>query len=473
MLADTGKPLRREHWTIHFALRLVFHQPVADPVPYLRRAWQVVRYQHPALGATISPNDAEDPKAHPHFSVGPLDAEAWANDTFTICHDHESAVDLFSSLYSTAAATCYWIPTSSEAVIRSSHWRIDGVGMALLSHDFMTALASVMQHGVDAPLKVLVGGRESVSSLAPNLELLVRGESPSVGSADGEEDPTLAAGADALVAEFLRGVPSIGLPTRHGSAELSPGASGCVVARLDTATTAKVAAACRERSIKVTSAVHAAIIRVTAGFPQHPLSKCYAAFVPVDLRRSLEAVATPESKAVSKVVGLYFSGLPVCVDSVLPEEGKNIKGFEDIARDLAAVYARDLLQFWDVGDGSGRKISFLDLAEPYVRRTTALFGAPVPEGLPPVQTPDLSSLGKVDTYLQREYGSAGRGKVEVADFWIGTEMLNRCVQFHTWSWRDELNLGACFNLSYYEKEFVGDILGKVIQELLQGCGVDT
>jgi hypothetical protein len=46
----------------------------------------------------------------------------------------------------------------------------------------------------------------------------------------------------------------------------------------------------------------------------------YAAFVPVDLRRALVETATPEAKAVSKVVGLYFSGLPLCVDDVFTEE---------------------------------------------------------------------------------------------------------------------------------------------------------
>ena len=100
-------------------------------------------------------------------------------------------------------------------------------------------------------------------------------------------------------------------------------------------------------------------------------------------------------------------------------------------------------------------ISLLDLAEPYVQRTTKLFDAPVPEGFPPAQTPDLSSLGRVETYLQKEYGSSERGVVEVCNFWIRTEMLNRSVQFHTWGWRDELHLGACFNTSFYEKEFGG------------------
>jgi hypothetical protein len=38
-----------------------------------------------------------------------------------------------------------------------------------------------------------------------------------------------------------------------------------------------------------------------------------------------------------------------------------------------------------------------------VQRTTALFNTPVPEGLPPVQTPDLSSLGRMESFIKEEY----------------------------------------------------------------------
>lgn len=267
-------------------------------------------------------------------------------------------------------------------------------------------------------------------------------------------------------------MPSIGFPSKSGSEAAIPGSSQRVITCLDAGTTTKVAAACRDKGIKVTSAVHAAIVRVTASFPQHPLSKSYAAFVPVDLRRAIARTAAPDAETISKSAGVYFSGLPVCVGSVLPGDGDPQKGVEAIARELGAVYSRDLDEFWAPPGSSIQAISLLDLAEPYVRRTTALFNAPIPEGLPPVQTPDLSSLGKIESYLQREYWIDGDSKVGVTDFWLGTEMLTRNVQFHVWSWNGTLHLSACFNTSFYEKYFVVGILDKVIQELFLGCGVD-
>ncbi|KAI1743869.1 hypothetical protein F4680DRAFT_407804 [Xylaria scruposa] len=473
-LSDSGKPLNREHWTIHFVLRLKFPPSITDPIPHLQYAWETLRLRHPTLGATLKEPEGSSDRAS--LSAGPLNVKEWTDNTFIVCHEHADAGQLFSSLYSTPTATCYWIPASCELVIRSSHWRIDGVGMALLGHEFMTALAKVVMIKPDTPERDSFHTEllSNPSSVPPSLEDLAKAQSTY--SRSGEDDPILAAGADELVGIFLRGVPSIGLPARTSStAEPVPGPSARVMAHLDAEKTTRVATACRRMGIKVTSAVHAAIVRVTARFPQHPLSKSYAAFVPVDLRRALDDTATLETKAISKVVGLYFSGLPICVDNVFT------KSFEDIAQDLAIVYARDLSRFWSpipttetrIGDLKEKMIGLLDLAEPYVQRTTALFNTPVPEGLPPVQTPDLSSLGRMESSIKKEYGNdnSDRGGVQVLDFWVGTEMLTRNVQFHIWSWDGSLRLGASFNTSFYEKGFVADVVQAVIRELLDGCGI--
>ncbi|ETS75005.1 hypothetical protein PFICI_13489 [Pestalotiopsis fici W106-1] len=468
MLADGGKLLNREHWTIHTALRLAFHPSVTDPAPLLRRSWEILWRQHPALGATITAANGEGPRL-----TAAQDTHESANSTFKICSEIADSSELFSSLCSTPTATCYFIQRSSEVVIRSSHWRTDGLGMAILCHDFMKALASVIKasgdrHGSSEPPSLL----HAESSLAPTLEQLARAQSRLDIPSESTKVPVLEAGADALVAQFLRGVPSIGLPTKAESADAVPGSSGRSVMRLGAKTTAELAAACRDHRIKMTSAIHAAIVRVAASFPQHPLCKSYAAFVPVDLRRALEATATDETRNVSKVVGLYFSGLPVCVEQVVSEGDRaSTIGFDTIARSLDATYSRDLVNFWESPDG--QTVGLLDLAQPYLERTTQLFGAPVPEGLPPVQTPDLSSLGKIDSFLQTEYGTADEGKAEVMDFWIGTEMLNRSVQFHTWSWKGEFVLGACFNQSFYGKDFVDGVLNKVVHELQAGLNVVT
>ncbi|KAK7737366.1 hypothetical protein SLS53_006670 [Cytospora paraplurivora] len=413
----------------------------------------------------------DDKANHPRerLTVTPFEADAWIKDTFVVHHSRqgEDANTLFTSLSPSPTAMFYWLPVSSEVVIRSSHWRLDGIGLTKLAHSFLTALADVLRLGPDAPSLDVYTDKLPASSrpLPPCLEDLARqvrlrdsrhGNDKSKNNRSKELlESYLELGADELVAEFLRGVPSIGLPTREGSAHSAPGASARASNRLSTADTARVTAALRAKKFSFTGAVHAAIARVTALYPQHPLCKSYAAFFPINLRQSLAATAVVAEEEL--VFGLYFSGLPMCIDGMLPVQGGDGKGFDDAAREMTAIYRRDLIDFWKTPDG--QVVSMLDLAEPYLARTTALFSAPVPEGLPPVQTPDLSGLGRVETYLQQEYGSdSGSAKVDVDDLWIATEMLNRSVQFHDWSWRDQLNIAASFNKSFYHNEFIVGVL---------------
>ncbi|KAI1159356.1 hypothetical protein F5B18DRAFT_590947 [Nemania serpens] len=469
-LSDQGKPLNREHWTIHLALTLEFPLSIRDPVPYLKCAWQVVRLRHPELEAQVSSaQDTTNPVSQPRLVPSDLDVNAWVENTFFIFQDYSCADDAFSGLHATSTPTCNWLPASSQLVLRASHWRTDGVGMALLGHDFMIALASSMRQGHEPLLVARTLGTDGFHSgpvsIPSSLEELARTQSRYPDLHGSEENPILAAGADALVAQFLKGIPSIGLPTIADSETVVPSWSDRTARALDADTTARISSACRNMGFTVTSAVHAAIVSTAASFPQHPLAKSYAAFVPVDLRQTLGGSA-------NQTIGLYFSGLPVYIDSSLFQQGA--ASFELIARHLGSVYSRDLVHFWrPSGSGSeGEYLSLLDLVEPYVRRTTMLFNAPVPENLPSIQTPDLSSLGKLERYIQPEYHlEDSEEAVQVVGVWMGTEMLNRSIQFHVWSWKGSLNLAASFNTSFYEKKFVAGVVDLIIKDLLAGCKV--
>ncbi|KAH8761075.1 hypothetical protein F5883DRAFT_678826 [Diaporthe sp. PMI_573] len=481
-LADLGAPLEREHWAVHLALGLRVSGTV-ELLPYIQRTWQEVRRQYPAIGSIICPAQEQASQEQPEapareiLAIPTFDAARWTKDTFFVHETQANAESLFSFLRPTPTATCHWLPRSSQVVIRSSHWRLDGIGMTRLGHVFLTNLAEILRTKLeDAPLHP-TADLPSSQSLPPNLESVARiwrqKQGTEAEKSQDEKDThalRLEAGADALVGEFLRGVPSIGLPTRPNSETAHPGASARVETRLNVSQTAKIAEARRAKKISFTGAVHAAIVRVTAEFPQHALAKSYAAFFPVDLRQSIiGAGAAPEDQLT---FGLYFSGLPICVQRVIPGEDGKAKTFEEVAHEMTSVYTRDLTAFWKAPDGT--QVSLMELAEPYLQRTTVLFNTPAPEGLPSIQAPDLSGLGKVETYLNREYKSPSdplAPKVEVSDVSIGTDRLDRCVQFHVWSWRDELRLGASFNQSFYEKSFVEELLGKIVEELFRGLEI--
>lgn len=481
-LADLGTPLEREHWAVHLALSLRVPNTV-ELLPYLQRTWAEVRRQYPAIGSIIDHTQASGTQDEHHIpgqgilKIPSFDAAFWVMNTFFVHETEKNADSLFSVLRPTSTATCHWLPRSSQMVIRSSHWRLDGIGMVKLGHVFLTKLTEILGSKLEDGLNGHGADSALTQSLPPSLESLAHAwkQKQVTGAQLSKEErdahsARLEAGADVLVGEFIRGLPSIGLPTRPGSEKVPPGASARVETRLNETQTAKIAEARRVKGISFTGAIHAAIVRVTAQFPQHPCAKSYAAFFPVDLRQSIVAARAASEEQLT--FGLYFSGLPICVQGVIPGEEGKAKTFEEIAHEMTSVYTRDLIAFWTTPDG--KQVSLMELAEPYLQRTTVLFNTPVPDGLPPVQAPDLSGLGKVETYLKREYMSISdplAPKIEVTDVSIGTDRLDRCVQFHVWSWRDELRLGASFNQSFYEKSYVEDLFRKVVDELLKGLGI--
>ncbi|KAI8711478.1 hypothetical protein NCS52_01411300 [Fusarium sp. LHS14.1] len=447
LLADGGAPINHEHWAITVAMRLKIPESVKEAVPVLGRAWFTLVWLHPNLAGRTHISDAEDPSSQ-ILSVGSLDEDEWLAQTFFQHENIPDSTTLLGSLRPSPTATCHWILASQELCVSSSHWRIDGIGMLMLANSFMKNIAEILCNDGNNPT---IQG-----PLTPSLDTIV-------GSyVDEEATPMyLRSTADALVTEFVKGVPSIGLPTITGSLTAAPGPTERQSTSFDATTTKSIIAACKKRGLSVPSAVHAAFVRATATYPQNPLAKSYAAFFPTDLRPYLPLPHNGESFAV----GMFCSGLPVTVPDVLG------LSFNSIAQILNNVYKRDLTRMCT--DDEGKPQGMLDLMAPYVRRTTKLFNTPPPPELPPVENPDLSSFGKVEQYLQHEYafGRGGEDKVEVDGFWIGTETLARSPQCYVWTFKDQLTIQGCFNTSFYDREFVCEVLEKVKVELLEGLEV--
>ncbi|KAM5344425.1 hypothetical protein ACJ41O_012961 [Fusarium nematophilum] len=455
VLADNIVAGDRENWAISLALRLQFPPSIEDPILYVRRTWLLLRRLHPHLAAEVSTSESGD--AH-SVTIADLDADKWLAETFT---DHsqdgiQNSTALLSTFRRTPTATCHWLPASQEVHIRCSHWRIDGVGSMMLGHSFMTALVSVLRLGLDADLESY---ESSVAhgSLTPSIEDLL-------GSCTDEEKTpaSLREGAGQLIADFAKGVPSIGLPTRKGSESAAPGATSREKVTLDEATTASVTAACNKRGFSVSSAVHAALISVTASYPQHPMAKSYAAFFPTDTRRYFPSPWNSPEFAV----GTFCSALPICITDV------GNKDFDTVVRELSVVYSRDLTRA--VVKPDGEALSMFDMIAPFARRCVQAVCTPAPPEFPPAQNPDMSNLGVAEKHIEREYafGESSEDKIEVASIWVGVEVLLRWIQTYVWTFRDQLTVEACYNQSFYEREFILEVLDKVKAALLAGLDIE-
>lgn len=495
-LADAGSSANREHAAFFTVLQVRFPSKVANPKDYIARAWEVVGRRFPALRAEISPPDAGDPQKRHRLTVQPFSKHSFRS-TFTV-HPNCPNVDvLFSTSPIRSTATCYWLPTPGQIILRTSHWRADGVGQILLTDVFMSTLASVVERGLDAPLDDSFTRQPEGGAITPSLEDLIRKYV--------KDPPAEAADADILMDTLVRGGQSIAVPTIPGSEMAVPTACSRAAVRMSPESTAELTRACREQGISMTSALNAAIIRATARYPQDPKADSYVIFAPVDLRESLVAAGAYEC---AQPMGTYVSGLPLRIEGVVarPDGSRGEtapgKSFAALADELGAFYKQDVLRYQRPGDTSGPTVSLLRLAEPYIERMTGLFATFPAPGFPYPKTPVIGNLGKMDGLIKREYAGSsinnshnnsssnnGReidavssssvplspppsSRLRVADFWIGIESATPLITFHPWSWSDELTLSAAWNDSFYSKEIAVDALEKIMEELGDGLEID-
>lgn len=469
-LADAGASANREHAAFFTVLQVRFPSHITNADDYISRAWEVVGQRFPALRAEISPPDEADPQKQPRATVKPFSKRSF-RDTFSVHPDCPNVDVLFaapSPIRSTS--TCYWLPVPGQIVLRTSHWRADGFGQVLLTDIFMSTLADILQRGVDAPLDSSPSQQTLDAPIAPGLEDLIRKyvkDSPS---------ETTGADIDLLMDTYTDGGKSIAIPTRPGSDGAVASTCARTAIRMSADSSAELTRACRAQRVSVTSALNAAIIRATAQYPQDAEADAYVIFAPVDLRGPLIEAGAQECL---QPAGVYVSGLPLRIGGVVAhlENGESVpaKSFSALADELSAFYSQDLLRYKRPGDTSGKTVSLLQVAEPYLERMTQLFdGFPAP-GCPYPKTPVISSLGKMDALIKREYtGSSedGASGLRVTDFWVGIENATPMITFHPYSWGDELTLSAAWNESFYSNEIVLDSLEKIMKELGEGLKMD-
>ncbi|VUC37199.1 unnamed protein product [Clonostachys rosea] len=458
-LSAIGTPIDREHATLFIVLHLRFPPSIPDPEPYLARAWEIVGHRYPALGSTLSGPDPSDSQGRPTLVVPQYEGGDWLDKTFSSHPDCGSVDDLLADMGRPSTLRCCWLPKLSQLMIRTSHWRIDGIGLALLANVLSETVANVIRGGLSAPLP-----QDAFSSIPPSLESLARSKIDIHSNAGPDK---LRMAIDEVVTSFAHGLPGIGLPTRQASESHLPGPSARAAVTLDKETTSRVASASRSLGFSVTCAVHAAIIRVVSSFEQKSHARKYTSFGPLNLRDNLSMKDIPGG---SQPHGVLQSGLPISLDAFTTERTStpnDRRDFKSIAHELRESYAADLESFHQL-EGGGHA-SFLEGAQSYISRLLQMLkDAPQPDAAQ-ITTPDLSSLGKLEKFMQHEYSvteNPEEPQLELSNYWMGIEVLTRILVFHLWSWKGELVLSVSWNRSYYEREFVTSILDSVVKEML-------
>ncbi|KAJ0423243.1 hypothetical protein BJY00DRAFT_59253 [Aspergillus carlsbadensis] len=405
----------RQQYNIFSKVRVEIDVP--DVEYALRQAWKQLRYKQPAIAATL------DGDRKVYESPNEAGLEEWMKSTFIVSDVRDTDTLVSKPIHQ---ATLYYLPNTSEIVLRAHHWVIDGIGTIMFWHCFMQALAS--------PNPNLPFGDEQVRLSAPHDEVLGYTGSPT---------PKQSSDTTAMITGYLQSLPGIGLPSEIGKA---PAAACHNQERIfSKEITAEIIAACKEKNISVTSAVQAAYVCMLVKHADPASNRTrYTTANEFDTRPYLPS---PHSTA-SFAVGVYYVPMPFTVD--LPAS------YMDIAQALHKHYQTSL-------KGSPETVK---LTPHYCHIIAALSKTEQFKSAPPATDGFVSSLGVVENHLHHQYGET----VTVSDFKIGLDVVLGTSAFLFYTFDGRLRMAYSFNDGYERlekvKEYLEDVERILREELL-------
>ena len=468
-IAAGGIQSGREHWTISIAVRFRLDSFTGDIEEALRHAWKTMRFDHPQIAAVA------DRDMYVYEVPTAATLNSWLADTFIVAPSTTTVEDLYATFKPSSLASLHYLPHTSQILLHSSHWRLDGLGAMHLLNQLFEAVIK--------PRSIIQFGSEP-ENLSPSLD-------EATGVSASRTTPDVEDTATKLLIEFVGNLPSIGVPMRANIVD-GPGATRRSEIDFDPKLTSELLSVCKSRGFSITTATHAAIVNVTQQLEDErertgptnqtektndrklsddstasatsatPAPSKYTSLMIFDFRRHLPA---PYNNTAAHPISVYHTGLPISVTSP--------SSFSTTAAHLNESYKRSF----------GAADAFAVVAA-YVRKLEAVVTSAPPPGTPPPTQPALSSLGIVDHILRNEYvnddasaatavasTAAASSRVSITGFWLGVEMLTPGLMMHVWTQAGRLKVSACYNESLHEVEMVEGFLGRVKAAMLMELGV--
>lgn len=443
LVSDPGHPLGREHWAINYTATISPRGAFAavsgppDILPTLiRYSWLHLRFQHPSLAAH------PDSNSNVVYTV-PDSADSlseWASQTFTVESDAQSADEVISTIAPAPDARLYYVTQSNELLLHTAHWRMDGVGgLFLLGQlvDLMVSHAGTLLSGkLPDPFDSFRWGSE-ITRLVPSVE--EAGNMPLIAT---EEQKAVAHGA---VGTFALAAGALGVPYNDDTSSMPSGTRAAEL-MFSPATTSAAVSAAKALGVGVTAAVHAslAVVNFRHAIAEHQ-GRHYTSTIKQSLRPYLpEPYSTPAAAA-----GLYTSGWLARVEA----SGT----WEENARMYQAEYEK------------GISSEYLQAHREYASTLVEMIKN-LPAPTEPPSDIDISSMGIMEKYLEREYGTPERG-FSITHAGVGVEIISRQGVVFVWTFRDQLTLRLVYNEAFHTPEQMAEFLQDIQVELLKQLGV--
>ncbi|GAB5594001.1 hypothetical protein Unana1_08901 [Umbelopsis nana] len=384
-VASGGFPIGKEQWAITAGVKIELES--ADLVAIVKQAWTTLRYECPSLATTT------EGEKRVYQVANDIELERWLKETFIVDDLTLDAKQLFSELRPVKQATLYLLLQSKEIVLRASHDRIDGIGTILFFDHLLRIMSS--------PQKIVFG--DEAKNLSLPLSIAAHIPDATQTQADKIKD---------YMNKWVSSFPSIGLEI--GNAGQLPGATQVRHVTLSENETANVIAAAKKRGLTPTHVAHAAAIFATRRHGKHREDTNYLSFGNFNLRARCD---------VNKhAVTTYSTGWPLIV---VPSD------FVNTANQLKEFY----VGFLEDQDS-------LPMLAPFTAELKSVFSTPPPS---PPSEPIISSLGIVDSRLQKTYGS-----IHVKDFWLAVDMLTPQVEIYVWTWQGKMTFEVCYNEVFHQ-----------------------
>ena len=409
-------PLEKEHWVIHCVCTL--GSVGEEIVGALRGAWKILRLEYPGLG--IVP----DGLTYKSYSVS-MDTQAiedWVDQTFSVqlCG---TASDVIAAARPNTFPNLYYFPASTEVLFLSAHWRIDGIGTIMILNRLLTL---VSRGGTQANS---VNCRADLSRHSPSLE-------DAVGAATEYTDNMKSYARDYITQFHKQAVQKASFPFK-GDYNTPPAESRREALHFTRESTSAIVAACKNRQISVTAAIHAALAEVYFAYSEVGDGQSdYTTATSVNMRKYLPL---PYNTAMHPCQP-YVTSITPCV--------RRSSNFAERAATLTKQY------------GSWYNEDFRNcLRLIYQYHIEALSEVPSVPGAkppPPASGLYLSSLGSVEKVLATDYGDS----VKVEDFRFGVSMLTRQILLYAWTFNGQLTLSLNYNDAYYDHTNAKEILDR-------------
>ncbi|PSN59547.1 hypothetical protein BS50DRAFT_579941 [Corynespora cassiicola Philippines] len=412
---NIDKALDRDNWAKTAVAKLEFDPALGNPEEALRIAWKQVRYNFPEVAAFPYNGIYMYRTGHPE------QIDLWVTATFSVVEDGKSVDDLLGHIPRNEQMMCYYLPHTSEVLIRSPHYRLDARGAILCLNHLIAALSK------RNPV-IVFGG--CAKNLSPSIDSAL--DIPYKYTAKIEE-----AAAKRLTSLESHYPPLNLRPTVKSNL---PGFTKRTLIKLSPRETKAVTSGCASSSLHLTTALHAALIAAVAKLAPPAQTESFMASFHCDLRPLItkpvstrQAPTSCTSTITTEVKVGPKSSYRSYYDQLLPAYERGYRPFLE----STACYHERLAEA-KYGDG---------------RANAKAEGQPQPR---------FGALGDIGEQLTKEIA----GVVRVRDFWLGTETLTERMMVHSWVWEGSMVFSCCFNESFWDVAFVQRLLGGIRDTLV-------